>query len=88
MGGGGVAILQYHHGVPDLPVPELHLNFRPRRRLATTPFNWSGPRSMLCGKHHPVGPGLVTFGYLVDLLSQPPFRHSVLSLVVHHQLPL
>ena len=66
--GGGFALLQYHHGVPDMQMPEVHRHRRPRRRLATTPFNWAGPRSTLCSKQHPVGPGLVALGYLVSLL--------------------
>ena len=40
---GEVTLLQYHHGVPDVPVPEMHPHGCPHCRPATTPLNWAGP---------------------------------------------
>ena len=45
---GDVSLIQDHHGVLDVPVPEMHPNGCPRRYLATTPLNWAGPWSRLC----------------------------------------
>ena len=82
---GEVALLQYHHGVPDVPVPEVHPHRRPRQRLATTPFDWAGTRSCLLIKCHHVGSGLVAPGCLIALRYQPTFHYAVLGLAVRHQ---
>ena len=86
---GEVALIQYHHGVPDVPVLELHLHYRPRWRPATSPFDWSGPRSRPRQKRHPISPWLVPAPvYLISLLPQPPFSHTVLVLAMRHHWPL
>ena len=82
---GEVALLQYHHGVPDVSVLEVYPQYFTRGHPATTPFDWAGPMSCCRGKCHPVGPGLVAPVCLIDLLSQPSFRHVVLGLAAHHQ---
>ena len=56
---GGVALLQDHHGVPDVPVTEVQPNLCPRRRPATKPFDWEEPRSRLIRKRQSIGSGLV-----------------------------
>ena len=85
---GEVAIFQYHHGVLDVPVSEVHPHGRPHFRPDTTPLDWAGPWSYLRMKHHPECPGIVTPTFLIALPSQPPFCHAVLHLVVCHHQPL
>ena len=70
---GEVALLQYHHGVSDMPVLEVHHHRCLHQHLSTTPFDWAGPRSRLHGKRHPVSPGQVAPVFLIALLPQPPF---------------
>ena len=41
---GGVDLLQYDHGVPDVLIPELHPHGRLSFRPSTTPLNWAGHR--------------------------------------------
>ena len=55
---GEDALLQDYHGVPDVPVPEVHPHCRPHRLLATTTFDWVGPRSRPRWTRHPVGSGI------------------------------
>ena len=82
---GGVALLQYHHGVSDMPVPEVYPHGRLGRRPATTPINWSGPQTYLLRKFHPERSGSVAPAFLVALLPPTPFCHSVVGLAVRSQ---
>ena len=77
-----VALLHYPHGLLDVPVQKVHLYWCQHSCPATTPFDWAGPRSCFRGKHHPESPGLVSPAFLVAPLTQPPFYHAVLVLVV------
>ena len=83
---GEVTILQDHHGVPDMPLTEVHPHLCPRLLLATANFDWAGHRPRTFRKLHLVGPWIVaTPVCLVSLLPQPPFIHTVLGLAVRHQ---
>ena len=37
---GEVSLLQYHNGILDIPVPEIHLHGSLHRHPSTAPFNW------------------------------------------------
>ena len=37
------SLIQYHHGGPDMPMPEVYYHGGPRHRLATTPLNCAIP---------------------------------------------
>ena len=72
---GEVALLQDHHSVPDVPVPEVHPHRRLCQRPATAPFDCAGPRPRPPSKRYPVSPWLVAAPvYLVYLRPQPPFN--------------
>ena len=79
---GKFALLHYHHGVPDMPVPEIHPRGRMRRHTATRRLKWEGPWSWPCRERHPKSPGIFAPASLVVLLPHPHSRHAVLGLVV------
>ena len=84
---GDISLLQYHHGVLDVPVPEMHPHGCPRRRLDTTPLKWAGPWSRLFRDHHPKRSGIVDLiaVSLVVLLPRPPSCYTVLVFAVDSQ---
>ena len=82
---GEVEILQYYHGVLDMPMPEVFPHGSPCRLPATKPLNWAVPRPCLCRKRHPVSPGIVAPALYVALLSRTPLSHVVMGLEVHRQ---
>ena len=47
---GDVALLQYNHGIPDMPVEKVYLNCRPRHHLPPTPLDGVVPWASVVGK--------------------------------------
>ena len=81
-----VSLLQDHHCVPDVPVPEVHPHCCMHLRPVTAPFDWAGPRPRPFRKLHLVSPWIVAAPVcLVSPRPQPPFSHAVLGLAVRHQ---
>ena len=82
-----VSLLQDHHSVLDVLVPDMHPHSCPRCRQATTPLNWEGPWSLLFRKRHPKRSGTVApvAVSLVILLPRLTSRYAVLGLVVDIQ---
>ena len=56
---GEVTLLQYHHSVPYMPVPEMYLHVCPCFCPSTAPLNWEGTCYRLCWERHPKLPGIV-----------------------------
>ena len=84
---GRVDLRQYYYGFPEMLMPEVYPYIRPSHRLATTPFNWAGPRPCLCRKCHRGRPGLVTPAFSVALLPRTPLLHAEMGLAVRIQSP-
>ena len=80
---GEVSLLQYHHGVPEMTISEMHYCGGPRNCTDTAPLNWAWPWLCHIRKHHPVCPGLVTPPYMSPAFPLPPLCHAVLGLLVH-----
>ena len=85
---GEVSLLHYHHGVPYVPIPEVHPHEGPRCRLATIPLTWEVPQPRLHQKLHPVSPGIVAPTFIFSILYWKYVRHAMLGLSVHLQWPL
>ena len=80
-----VELLQYHHGVPEVPIPEVHPHGGPRHHLSTTPLNWEVPWPHLFWKHHPVSLGLIAPSFPFYLLSWYLICNAVLGFSVRIQ---
>ena len=80
-----VDLLQYHHYVPDMNIPEVYSHGGLRHRLDTTPLNWSVPQPRPCREHHPLSPGIIAPALPFLLMYCKSLCHAVLGLTVLSQ---